>query len=252
MADCDLAYYEFVEHDICWGFWGVSSEEDVNSPKIQYLLSRGLMVLQRLAAAKTYEERRWILAAHAPPESNPSFLGHFFRDTVEEEEEEEEEEDEVYLDEDEWESRFGAVDEPSPEHPEVGPVVAWKWAHMDEALSDFVYAPQHCSMRRQGYVMWDQSRLQPLGYLDTPWLECSWRKKGSDLTQRRSNVENASALVLQNRRKVIYLRGGYGWWDAEDESRVRWQKGRKFLVMKPEMLTNNDESERPIPASKGV
>lgn len=113
---------------------------------------------------------------------------------------------------------------PFYEDQNPGPADAWILAHEGEGqfiLQNLVNTRAHRYARRWGYVMWDWRRLDDL---DMIWKEVGMRQqpmKHKNESGRTGNLE-----ATWERRQLIYMAGGRGWWSESDESRVKWPNGR--------------------------
>lgn len=106
----------------------------------------------------------------------------------------------------------------SIEDPDPGPYNAWHWAHWREYGEDFIFSRLHQSLRKRGYVMWDDWRLRESNIFSKPFDEDDYPRYDSGPTeQRRLEVEDS-----WKRRSEIYQLGGEGWWSKDDESKIVW------------------------------
>jgi hypothetical protein len=113
---------------------------------------------------------------------------------------------------------------PFAHDPDSGPADAWRWAHQDETRRSFVYSTQQTALRARGYCMWDRARLNQWSVFRQPWKPPNNPHIGDQQGKRKDEMH-----MSWRRRSEIYLRGGEGWWSANDESKVVWRDGNNPL-----------------------
>ena len=98
-----------------------------------------------------------------------------------------------------------------------GPAEAWRWANIVHSL---VRNPStEGALRKRGYVMWDYARLAAWGLLDYDWYDI-FVEGPSGAYQRSRHI--GDMWKSHDKRREIWDRGGRGWWNPGDESRVVW------------------------------
>lgn len=105
---------------------------------------------------------------------------------------------------------------------DCGPRQAWEWAHLDTRCFGLICAKEHRKLRRFGYVMWDQQRLQQWGAIGAPFQ--APQQDNEDEVGRRWVSMWPS---IQQRRKM-YEHGARGWWNGQDGEGIRWVHGVKL------------------------
>ncbi|GFF87321.1 hypothetical protein IFM53868_05109 [Aspergillus udagawae] len=104
---------------------------------------------------------------------------------------------------------------------DCGPQQAWQWAHRDTRCCQLICSKEHRELRRFGYVMWDNQRLQLWRALGTPF-QAPQQDDGS-----RAGRRWMAMWPLIERRRRMYEHGARGWWDGEDGEEIRWIHGMK-------------------------
>ncbi|KAH0592215.1 hypothetical protein MHUMG1_10071 [Metarhizium humberi] len=214
------AFNDIAEHDIAWGAFRVEYDDKIDSPFIQHLLSRGLKKLLSVILAETYLERHRLLYSRGCPPVTDNFLheglesanGH--NDNVSLESLSPREEALLFK-----HSFF--------RDPDSGPRDAWKWAHLEESRSHWVYVEDRDNIRRWGYVMWDRCRLDSVAILQKPW-EDTWISTNVLLEEQEAARQSRERAYMENsweKREKMYRRGAVGWWSWGDESQVLWPDG---------------------------
>ena len=211
-----VVFNDIVEHDVAWGEYSVKYAEDRDSGHIQYFLSLGLEKLHEIATANSYESRYKLIYKKHPyarqflfegleiayPRTIRPFIGHVLHSYV-------------------VKSFF--------EDPDTGPVDAWSWAHQSEdQISNFVNSKSRRWLREWGYVFWDRTRLEDMGILDSPWRRHAFPQTLKRNVGNKGNRHPGVRIDLKlswERRQLIFMAGGVGWWSWHDESKVQWPKG---------------------------
>ncbi|KAK2757965.1 hypothetical protein FQN54_004371 [Arachnomyces sp. PD_36] len=213
------------DHDIYWGEESISCHEDTCLDAelyIQSLLSKGLAVLHRLVAASTYEERHKLLGII--PSSDWDFLSSGMIGDPRE----------LSYGQYRPYSMFGQDErealqsKTSTQDPDRGPCHAWFWAHESYNGESGFYNRDHELLRKMGYVMWDDWRLEHWGILEKPFDEKDYPAPDKSLSEERIKEFKESC----QRRSEIWRRGGLGWWSKDDESKIEWPKDRKPDVIR--------------------
>ena len=104
-----------------------------------------------------------------------------------------------------------------------GPEKAWRCVFTDSTSityrSRIAYRK---TLRKRGYVMWDYSRLLQWGFLDHEWHELPPEPPVDNLEYNRREAQRVQSF---DARVAIWYRGGRGWWNPGDESRITWPPG---------------------------
>jgi hypothetical protein len=182
----------------------------------QYFLSIGVKKLYEISNAGGYEEQYRALDAKNPPGiSDFLFQGFEFYGN--------DRSDNVYLDELTREDEKSRIRQPFFDDPDLGPVDAWRWAHLQYPRSSWVYQESHRELREWGYVVWDRPRLETVGIFRQA---CEDMPVTHDpvLLEQEAERERGWLQNSWEERKAVSGRGGSGWWCWGDESRVQWKK----------------------------
>ncbi|KAL5316917.1 hypothetical protein ACEPPN_015969 [Leptodophora sp. 'Broadleaf-Isolate-01'] len=203
------AFNEIAAHDVLWGSTNIEYATGPNSQHIQAILSRGLAHLHKIAMADSYVARRKLIYKPHPPQCELFlFPAMFFSQSV------------FYPFDIKFEERIVLkrvffIDEDS------GPEYAWRWGRSyEENVLLFDATPQARKLRKWAYVMWDRSTLDRWGVL------ARWPDTLVNPSREEEEKKNAEMRSSWKRREIIYVAGGYGWWEAGDEGRVEWLKGK--------------------------
>ncbi|RYC56095.1 hypothetical protein CHU98_g10120 [Xylaria longipes] len=212
-----LAFNDVAEHDVSWGAWNVDYIFGLDSPWAQYILSLGLQKLCEISSAETYEERYRALDATKCPSVTLSFLHEGFEIASERN-------NDVFLEDLTPENETLHIKSPFFKDPDPGPLDAWRWAHLEETRSNWVYQEDRKELREWGYVIWDRVRLEAVGIFDGSWRDMV---SARDLTLERQNIGREQAYMQNSweKREEIRRAGGSGWWSWGDESKVKWKGG---------------------------
>lgn len=98
-----------------------------------------------------------------------------------------------------------------------GPYEAWRAAHVQHVQLPFVgwtLVEEHYEHRLSAYVFWDLERVQKFDL-----VEVVSRFEALDYPNEAYDVMEYSMVD----RAVIWHRGGQGYWDKDDLSRIVWQ-----------------------------
>ncbi|KAI9036195.1 uncharacterized protein KD926_002225 [Aspergillus affinis] len=214
-------FNDIAAHDIEWAFRAVGYSlvepwETAGQPTIMgKVLLQSLMQLKKIITAATYDEQYRLLT--------PAVTGHVAR-----------------LPHDEMPVHRIGMDETTPLEnyrpedlerfpmlgvldPNSGPSQVWIWSHMKMPAPDFVGGVATRELRRAGYVMWDSSRLEAMGFLTNAPFRIP---PPLDIIFWGQPPEEAIQSILKRVR--LYLMGARGWWAEDDESQVRWGKPCRF------------------------
>jgi hypothetical protein len=196
------------------------------------ILARGLETLHALGLADSYDDRYNILSPKQPKyETSPKRANQFLDQALLSSNDSD---DDVLLRE------YTEVDERAHIHPpffrdpDLGPSNVWRWAHLDERCCNFVQTTERRQLRKWGYVMWDQSRLDLTSIQRSPFEEPPEEPPSDD--QMKREAERSKSL---GRRHQIYVKGGRGWWSFEDEAKIVWTKANH-----PRSRSRNDRSAK--------
>ena len=189
---------------------------DSDSAHIQYFLSLGLEKLHEIVTATSYESRYKLMYKKHPyerpflfkelerahPRTSHQFTGHVLQHHVV---------------------------TPFFDDPDTGPVDAWSWAHgAEDQTLNLDNSSSRRWLREWGYVFWDHKRLSEMGVLESPRGRHMLHEA---VTRRVRNIEstgfggNMDLERSWERRQLIFMAGGVGWWSWSDESKVQWPKG---------------------------
>lgn len=144
------AFNDIAEHDVTWGSYHVPYDNKLNSLPIQYVLSLGLENIQKIAGAKSYEDRHLLLySSRGPPatdfslyeglhEANETNGGIILRDFTTNNEG----------------LGVALIKSPFFDDPDYDPVDVWRWAHQKGSGHNWIYREYRDGLRQWGYVMW--------------------------------------------------------------------------------------------------
>ncbi|KUJ18950.1 uncharacterized protein LY89DRAFT_582443 [Mollisia scopiformis] len=207
-------YNEMVEHDVTFGYYRIP-RADISEPgEIETILARGLASLHSIILAKTYNEKVQVLYPDLI-ESTDKFLHQALtaaNDTN----------DNIWLEDYTEGDKIQKIRSPFFQDPDTGPSDVWFWANQEETRAHFINCEMRKSLREWGYVLWDRARLDALNVLSTPWEEATDLVTIDEYGWRYSRQQKSL-----ERRHEIYVKGGRGWWSAEDESKIVWPAGRE-------------------------
>ncbi len=108
-------------------------------------------------------------------------------------------------------------DEVEDDNTDRGPYEAWRKANSDRWLEDSVMLSEAGWLRDRAYVFWDGDRLrswEPGGFGDESG---DWR----DYT----DAEHKEMMESYHERSKIWQKGGKGYWNKNDTSRIIWPQG---------------------------
>ncbi|KAH9899005.1 hypothetical protein F4778DRAFT_181676 [Xylariomycetidae sp. FL2044] len=202
-------FNDFARHDVVWGKERVWFNVDINDPSIQYYLSRGLPRIHKIVSCNTYNDLEILLRGKDMlPPSRHCFLATALRNTRRV-------------------RTFGqGATSMLPaasffKDGDSGP--QWVWNYYEQELkkpSANNVGGNHAGdrqLRHWGYVMWDKQRLDGLSISETPWQCC-------DVDANRTDVTAQVMEETWNALGEVYDRGGRGWWDEDDETRIEWRQ----------------------------
>ena len=210
-----LAFKDVAKHDVEWGSQCISYRSGEIPDELSGYLACGLAYLHKLAIATSWGERHHLLNGVASLRVYKPFDNLILRPDVD---------------------FFFGQDLPWGIRPEytkykmfftqacfpeadIGPYRAWIWASMTEKVNRSFGWTSHRTLRLRGYVMFNYIRLLDWNILDSPFVPPS----ANPSVYVRGDSEE---LEVMNRswatRREIWLRGGRGWWEPGDESRITW------------------------------
>lgn len=141
------------------------------------------------------------------------------------------------------------VKRPYFEDPDSGPFSIWKWAHESVHLRNSVYHRRQSKLRKSGYVMWDQERLDTLAICRDRWQPSeagSFRLSPPDAPA--GEVDESWELSWRERSR-IYNEGGRGWWAAGEESKIVWARDKDGPADKDSLAKNSAAKTHAVPTS---
>lgn len=208
-ADHSVAFNDVAAHDITWGNLKIEPALFLSSISFQGLLSQGLVKIHAISTAETYDDRYAQLSSDHFL-ARPDFLNRALRLTARSAVE-----STSTLSAFSVEDREEYIRRPFFNDPDTGPSDAWEREHLDELSTAFVYQPHHHHLRELGYVMWDQARIDAMVPFSAP-------QRTQNIVGVTQEVSDTRWLASWKKRAAIFSRGGRGWWDFEDESRIVW------------------------------
>lgn len=182
---------------------------DVGESHMQSVLSRGLRKLYEIGAAET-EEQKFRLLYQQNPSSTSSFLhdGLQFVDGLNG--------SHAYLEDMTEEEESFYVRQPFSEDEDSGPRDAWEWAHASQTSVCWTYQDEHSDLRKWGFVMWDQSRLDAIGVMEEEW-DYTYGREERDLEEAELDRQETEREESFKIRSALYERGARGWWGGENK-----------------------------------
>ncbi|KAI1307128.1 hypothetical protein F5Y03DRAFT_126745 [Xylaria venustula] len=216
------SFNEVAEHDVYWGAANVEYDNAIDNGYVQAVLSRGLEKIYKISRAETYDERYGVLNANECPHHNRGFLYEGL-----EEEANEPYNDNVYVEDITPVNERLYIKQPFFNDLDRGPMNAWRWAHVEETRSNWVYQQNRKELREWGYVLWDQSRLDAVGILHERW-EDTVSVRDLVLEQQEAGREHAYMQNSWIQREKVSRAGGSGWWSWGDRSKLKWRTSQTF------------------------
>ncbi|KAI9876672.1 MAG: hypothetical protein M1830_005987 [Pleopsidium flavum] len=213
-----VAYDEVAEHDVQWGedMIDVTYDWKCHSFSKEGYLSQGLEFLHRVVSADTYDERYAVLASVV--RSDDRFLDAGLQEQGEcddyngsEQSSEEDHDSDIPV--------LSANDD-------SGPTEAWCWANGHHIS---YYQPEMMDLREWGFCLWDKSRLMAWGLFRKPWTPTGVFSKRDRLSKEASQKRDWIRKSWEERSR-IWQRGGRGWWNWGDISKVAWTYGAKHAI----------------------
>ncbi|VUC25572.1 unnamed protein product [Clonostachys rosea] len=211
------AFNDVAAHDITWGNLKIEPALFLSSISFQGVLSQGLVKIHAISTAQSYDDRYAQLSSDHFL-ARPDFLNRALRLTARSAVE-----SASPLSAFSAEDREEYIRPPFFRDPDTGPSDAWEREHHDELSTGFVYQPHHHHLRELGYVMWDQARIDAMVPFPGP-------RRTQDVVGVTQEVSDTRWLASWMKRAAIFSRGGRGWWDFEDESRIVWPKEQQRIA----------------------
>ncbi|KAI1296230.1 hypothetical protein F5Y03DRAFT_296368 [Xylaria venustula] len=237
-------FNDMAAHDVFWGESEVRPALRYSSHKMQCVLFKGLVALESIGKAKTYEQQRELFDNGRIPEGRIYNLYRALKKGFHYNRRVPSNQDALVSSFDNSQDYAFKVKSPFFEDSDDGPFTVWKWAHNSKPLSRSAYDWDQSILRKGGYVMWDRARLNASGILRNTWQPRVVRRSmPHDLI---GEVNHETLRFSWAERSRIYGEGGIGWWDFGDESRIVWTRKKKELVKAPTVPTSLDEAKRVI------
>ncbi|RDL31018.1 Uncharacterized protein BP5553_09807 [Venustampulla echinocandica] len=206
-------FNEIVEHDISSGFWRIPRADISDPGHMQPILARGLSSIRSIILANSYQDRYQLMYLDFEEYTDMFLFGAL--DAANEPN------DHVDLEDYTADDELARIKSPFVQDPDSGPADVWFWAHQEVTQSQFINCDSQRSLRERGYVMWSRTRLVEMDVLQTPWEEPDEPPPTQNEIQWEAQKESS-----YDRRCSIYLSGGSGWWDFDDESKIVWPGGK--------------------------
>ncbi|TGJ80711.1 hypothetical protein E0Z10_g8051 [Xylaria hypoxylon] len=219
-------FNEVAEHDVGWGSANVDYDNKPDNPYIQSVLSRGLAKIYAISVAETYEKQYRALNATKSPHANFGFLCEGLEYDANEPYN-----DRVYVEDITPENETRFIKRPFFKDSDPGPANAWRWAHIEETRSKWVYIEDRRELREWGYVMWDQRRLDKVGIFQGPWEDIV-SERDLVLEDQEAGREHAYMQNSWEQRESVSMSGGSGWWSWGDRSKVVYKDRGEWALCK--------------------
>ncbi|KAI1128855.1 hypothetical protein F5Y10DRAFT_239732 [Nemania abortiva] len=235
-------FNEMAAHDVCWGEFQVEPVRWLGDPQLQSLYFKGLVSLERIAKAKTYDQQHVLLDHGRIPYARSRNLYRALKNYGYQ-----------VCDErasvsnyENWRDYASKVKRPYFEDPDDGPFRIWKWAHESASLRRSVYQRGQAELRKWGYVMWDRARLDTLPILRDTWQPPVFSPFGRSLPDDPVGEVDERWVSSWRERSRIYNEQGRGWWDFGNESKIVWARGKDGPGKTHNTPTSLDEAKRAI------
>lgn len=220
----NLVLSDIVQHDVVWGEARVQHSLTAGAPQANHVVLLGLHTLHHLLTTRSLEQRSQILHSLCPPHLSRRVNLHHGLETAFR-----------------YQSVYYESSKPFYDIDENDPPSATDLDN-ENAFRHFPGAPDlHMNLWAASRRLGPNSRIPTL----REWAYALWNPTRSSqifkhLTQNPSSSTSSTCVAIikrkpsQNceaeaeysheRRRLIYLAGGRGWWCEEDESRVVWTK----------------------------
>ena len=216
-------FNDIAAHDINWAAeWEVYWVDDYYLGQAgwkEHLLSRGLVIIDKLRNAQTYLERFSLVQDDS---SCPLFDNDFLVQGLSIGEER----DRILvtaqdLHDMSLEQAEIAVKKSSCSELDEGPFEAWRWAYDENWLSFCYFTSANWIFRQRAFVMWDKFRLDHWELFETRRTNLPAEYDNAYATPSDLREEQQRSITA---RSEIYDNGGTGWWSFDDDSQVKWPK----------------------------
>ncbi|KAI1152023.1 hypothetical protein F4825DRAFT_462154 [Nemania diffusa] len=209
-------FNEMAEHDVYWGALLVEPARGFGDARLQSFYFKGLVSLESIMKAETYDRQHELLDAWRSPYAPPRNLYRALKDFSYE-----------ACDEHASVSNYESsrdyalkVQRPYFEDPDDGPFRVWKWAHESVSLRRSVYQEGQAKLRQWGYVMWDRARVDTLPIFRGMWQPPLYNPFRRFLPGEPVRKVYQRRLLSWQLRSLIHREQGSGWWDFSDESKI--------------------------------
>ncbi|KAK1147224.1 hypothetical protein N8T08_001963 [Aspergillus melleus] len=159
-----IPFNDIAEHDIEWGISGyrLSAVRSLGLRMGLTYSKHWLAFLHKVMKAETYDERYRLLTPVAPSILTflPCDLASMMTSDI----------DDTLPLEDYSQEQIQPYLTPDAPEPDPGPREAWRYVHLNSPWPFFICDLEARDVRRWGYVMWDQYRLEQLKFFDTPFV----------------------------------------------------------------------------------
>ncbi|KAI0966938.1 hypothetical protein F4678DRAFT_447760 [Xylaria arbuscula] len=239
-------FNEMAAHDVYWGEFQVEPARWLGDPQLQSLYFKGLVFLESIAKAKTYDQQHKLLDHGQIPHARSRNFYRALKDFSYE-----------VCDEQASVSNYESsrdyalkVKRPYFEDPDEGPFSIWKWAHESASLRRSVYQRGQAKLRKWGYVMWDRARLDTLPIFRDRWQPPVFSPFGRSLPDDPVGEVDERWASSWRERSRIYNEQGRGGWDFDDKSKIVWARGKDGPGKTHNTPTSLNEAKRAILALK--
>jgi hypothetical protein len=140
-----------------------------------------------------------------------------------------------------------------PDDARSGPFRMWYQAHKNFWKKDVINHDAHAWLRRCGYVLWDHPET-PLSDLELNERFDEARAYSLlDSFRRKDSVAKAKMRSSWRERAAIYKRGGRGYWDEGDLTRITWTANSPLPVRLSGNIEHVDQrADVPVDAEDGL
>ncbi|KAI1112032.1 hypothetical protein F5Y14DRAFT_423425 [Nemania sp. NC0429] len=215
-------FNEMAAHDVYWGEFNVEPARWFGNHHLQSLYFNGLISLESIAKAKTYDQQYALLGhGQIPQDRSRNLYQALIRFNPEVRDEQ------ASVSNYETSRDYAlTVKRPYFEDPDDGPFSVWRWAHESASVRRSVYQREQAKLRKWGYVMWDRARLNTFLAFRYPW-----RPPVSNALDRSlpydpvEDLDDDRSVYSWRERSRIYHEQGRGWWGFYDESKIVWARG---------------------------
>jgi hypothetical protein len=166
------------------------------------LLSLGLMWIQQIINAESYEARHQLLGPYPVFSQKYLYAALKYANGSD---------NEIYLSDytQEDDKRLALHHPPFVEEHDTGPADAWRWAHQDETRGSFVYSDSQIALRARGYCMWDRGRLDEWNVFQTPWEAPEYPFYGEEqIASQNERSSQMATMRMWRERGPRSMQGG--------------------------------------------